>query len=104
MLLAELTTPAIKKFALMDNRQMALLAWHVMAYRRAHNGALPDSPDALTGAPVISFDGRSFEYEHGLERFSRDDDKTFQGIRLSLPALDLKNGRNSRSFLYVPLE
>ena len=104
MFLPELTTPAIKKFALMDNRQMALLAWHVMAYRRAHNGALPDSLDALTGAPVTSFDGRPFEYEHGVVKFSRDDDKTFQGIRLSLPALDLKNGRNYRCFLCVPLE
>ena len=104
MFLPELTTPAIKKFALMDNRQMALLTWHVMAYRRAHNGTLPDSLDALTGAPVTAFDGRPFEYEHGVVKFSRDDDKTFQGFRLSLPALDLKNGRNNRCFLYVPLE
>ena len=104
LFLPELPSPAIKKFALMDHRQMALLAWHIMAYRRAHNGALPDSLDALTDAPVTAFDGRPFEYEHGLMKVSRYDDKTFQGIRLSLPTLDLKNGQNYRVSICVPLE
>ena len=97
----------LKQNATLDDRQMAMLAWQVMDYRRSHNGTLPESLDSLEGSITTSSNGRPFEYENGiLEHKNNYDSKrtTFQGFRISQPAIKFKNGKNYRASISVPLD
>ena len=96
---------AIKQNASLDDRQLAILAWQVMDFRRSHNGSLPESLDALDGVIITSSDGRPFEYEHGTLADNKNEPKrTFQGFRISRPAIEFQNGRIYRAFISVPLD
>ena len=96
---------AIKQNASLDDRQLAILAWQVMDFRRSHNGALPESLDVLDGAITTSSDGRPFEYEKGTLADGKDESKrTFQGFRISRPAIEFKNGRIYQASISVPLD
>ena len=97
---------AIHHNAILDDRQMAMLAFQVMDYRRSHNGTLPESLDALEGAITTSSDGRPFEYEHGIleHKNNYESTQTFQGFRISRPATEFENGRSPRASLAVSLD
>ena len=96
---------AIKQNASLDDRQLAILAWQVMDFRRSHNGTLPESLDMLDGAITTSSNGRPFEYEKGTLADGKDESKrTFQGFRISRPAIEFKNGRIYQASISVPLD
>lgn len=96
---------AIKQNASLDGRQLAILAWQVMDFRRSHNGALPESLDMLERAITTSSDGRPFEYEKGTLADNKNEPKrTFQGFRISRPEIEFKNGRIYRASISVPLD